>query len=453
MEVKIIPAVESLKTVNTTQPRARPQHDIEPGVLEVFRLFLVMRIGVTSVFDLLIAPSLLNLSNPSTLPGVVASIVLYGYLLSSRLRRLLGGWYLPLALVCAIILETLDQFSWIRTLVWDVLHVWGANPPDLLAVNKDLRLLAAFGAQAWQLSPPLFIIIIIVALQYRFVHVVLVSLLTFGIDLLLLQNLADAEGIMNTLAFTALVLRTGTFVLVGLVVTRQMNLQRLQKQELADANAKISRYANMVESLTISRERNRMARELHDTLAHTLSAASVQLEAVNSLWHDDPAKAHEVLQRSLSITRAGLKDTRRALQALRASPLEDLGLLLALRELAAVSEDRCGAAFTLVLPDKLDELPPEVEQVVYRVAQEALENIVRHAQAQHVRLTVSALADTLCLEIVDDGIGLDLAGIDAEGHFGIRGMRERVDMLNGSLDIESEPGRGARVMMKVRLTT
>src|SRR4029078_5838718 len=109
-----------------------------------------------------------------------------------------------------------------------------------------------------------------------------------------------------------------------------------------EANAKLVDYASTNEQLAVTRERNRVARDMHDTLAHTLSAVSVQLEAADSVWDSQPQQAHELLQKSLASARAGLGETRRAVRALRASPLDDLGLGLALRDLAESTADRAG---------------------------------------------------------------------------------------------------------------
>ena len=152
----------------------------------------------------------------------------------------------------------------------------------------------------------------------------------------------------------------------------------------------LRQYADTVEELTISRERNRMARELHDTLAHSLSAVTVQLEAIRTLWAVDPEAARNMLDSADEAARLGLKEARRALQDLRASPLQDLGLPLALQELAETAARRSGAVLALDVPRQLDgSLSPAVEQGVYRIAQEALENVVRHAQASAITVSLA----------------------------------------------------------------
>ena len=108
----------------------------------------------------------------------------------------------------------------------------------------------------------------------------------------------------------------------------------MQRRSLEEANAQLRYHASTQIELTISHERNRMARELHDTLAHTLSGLIVQLQTVKAYWEIEPATSQKMLDDALAATRDGLRETRGALKSLRATPLEDLGLSLAIRQLA-----------------------------------------------------------------------------------------------------------------------
>jgi signal transduction histidine kinase len=210
-------------------------------------------------------------------------------------------------------------------------------------------------------------------------------------------------------------------------------------------------HAATLEQLTISRERNRLARELHDTLAHTLSGVAVQLEAVKSLWGVNAEEARALLEQSLNHTRSGLTETRRALRALRATPLEDLGLALALRNLAETMAERSGLTLDLCIQENLNNLSSSIEQGIYRVAQEALENTARHAMARHVKVELVKNDENLILAIMDDGRGFDLHGVDTESHFGLRGMRERAEAMGGTLEVESRSVEGTTVRLQVRL--
>jgi len=261
--------------------------------------------------------------------------------------------------------------------------------------------------------------------------------------------------------------RTVFFILIGYIVCHLMTEQRAQRQELDKANWRLVRYAVTLEELAISQERNRLARELHDTWAHTLSALAVQLDAIATVWGQVPPKVRTMLQRALAMTRTGLDDTRRALGALRATPLEDMGLAVAVSQLAETAAARGGLVLQLRVSESLGNLVPEVEQCYYRVAQEAIENVVKHAQARSMSVSLLCEEGWLMLKVVDDGLGFSVETLEAEpsrfGHpnlsrayegsytsvkFGIRGMQERAELIGASLEIESMEGRGTVVRLR-----
>jgi signal transduction histidine kinase len=154
-----------------------------------------------------------------------------------------------------------------------------------------------------------------------------------------------------------------------------------------------------------------------------------------------------MLRQSLATTRSGLTETRRALQALRPSPLEDLGLALALRGLSETVAARGDLKLELDVPESLKNLPPEVEEGIYRIAQEALENVAKHAHAKNVHVQLSQDDNRLALTISDDGQGFDPKNIDPVRQFGIQGMRERTEMLGGALEVDSQPERGTVIQL------
>jgi signal transduction histidine kinase len=188
-----------------------------------------------------------------------------------------------------------------------------------------------------------------------------------------------------------------------------------------------------------------MARELHDTLAHSLSAVAVQLEAADSAMATAPDEAHTLLAKGLAQTRSGLTETRRALHALRATPLDDLGLALAIRNLAVTTAQRGGMALALAVPEVQPVLPPEVEQGVYRIAQEAMANVVRHAGATELGVTLT-FNGSVMLTVSDNGYGFDGTAVSGD-HMGLQLMRERAEMLGGALDVVSHSGGGTTVRL------
>ena len=226
-----------------------------------------------------------------------------------------------------------------------------------------------------------------------------------------------------------------------------MKTQVEQHRRLAEANERLAQYASTLEQLTISRERNRMARELHDVLAHTMSGVAVELEGVRAKLRVDPDYAEVLLSQSLQAVREGLTETRRALQALRATPLEDLGLGLAIRNLGESIAGQAGLQTDFHINNDLRDFPVEVQQCFYRVAQETFTNIAAHSQAKNVQVSLMKDGNGLKLTIRDDGIGFDENAIDLNQKYGLLGMRERVEMIKGELSVVSQPESGTQIVL------
>lgn len=219
---------------------------------------------------------------------------------------------------------------------------------------------------------------------------------------------------------------------------------------LAIQRARISaQHMRAAARLATIEERNRLAREIHDTIAQGLAAVTLQLETADALAESKPQRAHEALQRALRLARGNLEEARRSVMDLRAAPLQGRTLPEALEALAheeKAHEEQVTPAlvsFQYAPEMHFPPLPASVESGLYRIAQEALNNAHRHARASHIYLELTANEHRVQLSIKDDGQGFDLDTLDAqEGHFGLKGIGERVKLLNGTLCIESEPGQG-----------
>lgn len=296
----------------------------------------------------------------------------------------------------------------------------------------------------------LLMALVLTAWQYRWGHVALFALGTAGLNLAMVLLLVGP--LTRPFFFEILMTLTQTisFLVVGYFINALVGQLRAQQGSLEQANAQLVHYASTLEHLTISRERNRMARELHDTLAHTLSALSVQLETVKAYWSVDQNAARAMLDKSLDATRSGLQETRRALKSLRASPLDDLGLGLALQRMAESAASRANFGLDLAIPDELPSLSPDVEQAIYRVAQEAVANAVYHANACNLQLHLGFNGRDVTLLVRDDGMGFEVGPDDNADHFGLPGMRERAQLVGGQLQIDSQPGQGTTVRLTVR---
>jgi signal transduction histidine kinase len=237
---------------------------------------------------------------------------------------------------------------------------------------------------------------------------------------------------------------------VGLGFAWLIQRQREHRAALAEANRKLAQYAAATEQLAVSQERNRLARELHDTLAHSLSGATVQLEAVQALWEVKPQEARQMLDRALEATQSGLTEARRALQSLRASPLDDLGLALAISDMAKSTAARSNLRLELEAQNHVENLSPEVEQCVYRIAQEAVANVARHAEATSLRVSLRHDSKALTLTIADDGHGFDPYQVN-DARYGLKGLRERAEMIGAALHVDSTLKSGTTIQLVVPL--
>lgn len=420
-----------------------PLNPINSTLLSLFRLFVWLQVGLSATFVL---ARLTSSPERSPLTGVgrlLIFVALILYLQSSYLQRRLREAYLPVALAAVTIGLSLG-----RPLLQ--LYNLSAGAGPLGAILQTLSY--GEGSTLWdtESTPMLFFPLVLIAWQYKLKEIVLFIVATISIDvgyyaLITAHYWPDALSNM----VLAIGTRSITFLFVGYIVTVLAQILKEQRNALQQANRKLVHYVTALDQLATSRERNRLARELHDTLAHSLSATAIQLEACNALWDSNADKAHDLLLQSLATTRAGLSETRRALEALRAAPLDDLGLLLSLRQLALAGAEQAGYQLQLDLPDQLESMPVEVEQTLYRCAQEVLANVGRHAAATHVRLRLDHQDSQVELEIADDGRGFDLATVDRARHFGIVGMQERVEVLGGQLTIDSQPGRGTTVRLRM----
>lgn len=196
-------------------------------------------------------------------------------------------------------------------------------------------------------------------------------------------------------------------------------------------------------------ERYRLAREIHDTLAQGLVAIIFQLETADSLLEstgpDNHARA--VVRRALQLTRQTLEEARRSVSDLRAAPLEGRNLEEALSSLVTElsTEHDMDGSFTV---QDSRPLPPRLESGLYRIAQEALTNIARHAYAQRFSIQLNLRPDQAELVISDDGRGFDLNDV-TKGRFGMIGLNERTRLLDGQIEIRSEPGSGTWIKVVI----
>ena len=217
--------------------------------------------------------------------------------------------------------------------------------------------------------------------------------------------------------------------------------------ELKQTQRQLRVYAARAEDMAAAQERTRLAREMHDTLGHRLTVASVQLEGAQRLLPSDPDRAAHMLHTVRREVRAGLAELRRTVSALRI-PLEaDLPLPQALKRLVDALEGTSQLVIHLAVPDDARPLPGTHRLALYRIAQEALTNVQRHAQAGEAWVHLRQKENTVTIEVEDDGLGLPDSAPSTG--FGLRGMHERAAQLGGTLALAPRQGGGTRVTARL----
>jgi signal transduction histidine kinase len=194
-------------------------------------------------------------------------------------------------------------------------------------------------------------------------------------------------------------------------------------------------------------ERRRLARELHDETGQALTSILLGLSAVETARNE--AELAEAIGSLRELAVSTLQDVRRLAVELRPKALDDFGLLPALKRLGQSVREASSLDVQVEARLGAERLPPEAETSVYRIVQEALTNVVRHAEARHVSVVVTRKNASVSVVIEDDGKGFDPERADESGGVGLLGMRERVQLLDGTLAVESSPGAGTTLVLEL----
>jgi len=250
---------------------------------------------------------------------------------------------------------------------------------------------------------------------------------------------------------------------------RRLGMLNVASQDwrvLSDAELSLLTTAGALVSLAVERtrleaagvraiaaeERNRLAREIHDTLAQGLAALTMQLEVADArAVESGDARLTAAVTAALAIARSTLQDARRSVLDLREAPLDGQTLRDALRAVAAEASAASLRDVRIdVVVQEAERLSPAVERGLYRIAQQAVANAVRHSDARRVVVRLEHRADQVVLRVEDDGGGFDPASVPPD-RFGLVGMRERARLLGGTLTVESAPGDGSVVDVRIPL--
>jgi signal transduction histidine kinase len=236
-------------------------------------------------------------------------------------------------------------------------------------------------------------------------------------------------------------------VFTQLTVDQEKSMREVERlaHELEQANQQLREYAIQAQELAITQERNRLAREIHDGLGHYLTTIHIQIQAAQAVMDKDHERAMGALEKARSLTQTALIDVRQSVATLRSSPQEVrplpelvTGLLEDVR-----SSDLRADLKTIGAPRQMS---PAVELTCFRAAQESLNNVRKHAHATCVSVILDyTMSDKFRLSVIDDGVGTD----DPQGGFGLLGLRERVHLVDGEINLVTSPGNGFNLTIEV----
>lgn len=236
----------------------------------------------------------------------------------------------------------------------------------------------------------------------------------------------------------------GLALIFVLLLMNTIVSERQSREKLAAANQKLKQYASKVEYQATLEERNRIAREIHDSLGHSLTALNLQLETALKLSQSNPVKAHDFLARAKELGSKALQDVRQSVSALRLHPWQgeslEQAIVILMQDVDRATSVQPQYEINLTTP-----LSSELSIAIYRIIQESLTNICKYAKATEINLELLNINSELYLKIEDNGVGFDLN--QSSKGFGLHSMRERTEALGGHFYIETSPGNGCKIQV------
>jgi NarL family two-component system sensor histidine kinase YdfH len=327
-------------------------------------------------------------------------------------------------------------------------------------ILQDLLLLA-ISLLTQQVTLGLYLTLILASLSMlKRTRLVYVQVTAYALLILLIAAVSLATGttwqglwfqIFGDTTYISLVLFVAGYLMLFNMQLRSREQIERAHAELQQAHAKLAESVIRVEELTLANERQRMARELHDTLSQGLTGIVMQLEVAGVyLRRQDVAQAQEIIQQSLSAARRTLHEARNAIDDLRVIVPSGLNLQENLR----AEIDRFTTATDIVCDadlSDLSDLPTALAEPIFRMVREGLNNVARHAGASRVWLRAIRSDAEFLIELGDNGRGFDLATAEGPGHYGLIGMHERARLMDGKSSIVSSPGKGTVLQLRLPL--
>jgi signal transduction histidine kinase len=265
---------------------------------------------------------------------------------------------------------------------------------------------------------------------------------------------------LRTFGFPIQLLRAGAAVVSAWAIIRflrsfefetQRKIASLQEAQLHEAQRREALRGKLLKQVVSAQEaeRQRIARELHDATGQSLTAIGLGLRGISNTFRQDTDKAFENLRQLEGLVARSLDELQRLIADLRPSHLDDLGLPAALRWYAGEMQNRVPLTITIEINGEPRPIDPVANTTLFRVAQEALTNVIKHAQAANVSVRLSYLPTVVMLQVEDDGCGFDVRAQAQRPQWGLLGMEERATLLGGNVVVHSQPGHGARVEVTI----
>ena len=238
----------------------------------------------------------------------------------------------------------------------------------------------------------------------------------------------------------------GLGVFFVLQLTNKILAERQIRQRLANANQQLQEYSQKIEELATVQERNRIARDIHDSLGHALTSLNIQMQSAVKLWEKEPTQAHSFLTQAQSLGKTAMQEVRKSISTLREDGIEEKPLEARIE--ALVDDYRKGTGLLICTNvTRCGSVTKPIAKAVYRIIQESLTNTFKYAEATEVKIELKTTPEELSFTIKDNGKGFNPK--QKRSGFGIKGMQERVATVNGQFQLTTSPGKGCRIEVKI----
>ena len=271
--------------------------------------------------------------------------------------------------------------------------------------------------------------------------------------ILLLLGLDPEVGLPLIFIYGVIYFLLAAFIAIICEAEEAREESQKQQAELQSAHRQLQSYTAQAEELAVLEDRNRLARNLHDSVTQTIFSMRLTAEAARMLLDREPARVGTELDKLQTLAKSALGEMRSLIFELRPTAVAELGLIPALRHHIMTLERQYGLMVDLQVSGE-PHVPEREAQRLFRISQEALNNVVKYAQTDKASLTLRFNSDRVFLQVEDQGIGFDPKSLStAEDHIGLSGMQERVDAMGGILTVDSHPGQGTRVTVELTSTS